>query len=864
MRYIVDGPSNDPYWRRHFIDDIETVVDDVPVVNDRVPIRTLNELRPTPIANPDGRMPIRDIVANVLSCNSIDVAGLAQQWTPQEFEDDPFVKALLGTYRKGGNIRFDKIRSVIRDSEGVPFFADVGSCDFLPGASDDQREEVDAAFLDACTSEGFINVRTPDGNPAYVKPALNDKKLFKTLSYQASRKGLRTRANWDPVSINHALKTALYRDLPEAPSEAFGDLERLFIKLRQNTRFEKSAGWSAHVKSGPKRAWYEVDEDWAETLTIAVLRLLKIATLGHRVVGIMSPAECIAHGIKDPETCFGKNELVTWKKDSLDLLRTIWPNSVIDNLVLSIMHVSMNKAQIVAYQEGNCESLFCGVGHHDAGLEHLTQVFDKITADKSFNGTGRIRSIDNSFYDLSITRDAQMAACGARIDCTKPIDPANCLSPDDLRIGLSEDTFNPAQLEAAGVSHTFCTLMHCVDLLQGIHVIAVGTSLLMCCKAGITGSGVVDTTSTNSLIQTLAHRLCGVVFGASGGDDNLSQEYLDFLDWLYTQIGFVIKPESENTTGPDGPIIFNSIEFQRDDARVWSFRFLNVDKLLIGLRHFIVDQSSCEDETNVQRLESYRFVLRNNVGDWDALVRAFARVGITIPDVQLRRHAEHISPVIDSLFEEDEERVIVAAPEAVPSASDRFVAELAAKQAESDKDRATIADLQAKFDALARSIAQPKVPVKAPPPASPVKAAPPVPKAPPTQAARKLVATTVPKAPPIGLSAEASFGPRQHPFTKPITIQNELALAAMLTPHPLFTLPEGENDDQECGFAADGAVGSANVAKRVVSVDKKAKNAAKRARKAAKGSLNPSSEDPEPAVGGGAVNAASVSPDTGN
>jgi len=392
---------------------------------------------------------------------------------------------------------------------------------------------------------------------------------------------------------------------------------------------DKSSGFSAHYKDGPKEPWM-TPEGKPVLLAIAMYRIMMMIALGPRVVGQMSPEECVVYGISCPKTVFGKDELVKIAKDDKGLVRMIWPSSIIQNFVLALLTQKWNKACISAYQEGICQCLFTGIGHHDEGLALLSETVEKILDDPNDGGKAGGVVKDCESYDFTIARDAQMTCAGIRIEHTLPI-PESARCPVQLEYIYSEDQFDPAELEKRGLTQAYCALMHVVYLLEGAHTCVIGGKLYAAAKAGITGSGSVGTTTDNSVYQTTGHRICRCPQNASGGDDNIARQYRQWLDGLYRAMGFRIKEGSLFHFGENGPISFNGLVGTRDpDTKRWTWRFDNVEKLYINARLHVQKQEDLDDEKNKSRMLAYRLCLRHVPDGWETFVATFRDIGIDV------------------------------------------------------------------------------------------------------------------------------------------------------------------------------------------------------------------------------------------
>lgn len=631
-------------------------------------IRPLSEIRELPICNPDGRVPIGQIIEQAWAEDSLDFLSLIQQYSPQELLDD--AEAIHhNQYRAASFASWGSIQETFTGIGGVPIYQHVGDCNALHAHSE-ERVEIDDPFLDAAAAQG-VELRDATGQSIFVRPAINPEVVTQTLKNQAAKL---SHTNWNAADGH--VPPNITEGYPKHEAKCFGKLKGTMENIIQSMDPDKSAGFSAHYKSGPKEVW--IGPDQTALLSIAIYRLLLIIALGPVAMGNMSPEEHVFYGTSDCVTMFGKDELNKRKKVDSGLLRLIWPAAIIKNFVTALLTQMFNKECIAAYQDGECTKLFTGVGHSDPGLKHMTETIKKILTDPADGGRAGGSNKDCEAYDLTVTRDSQMMCCSVIIANTLPIDTAG-VCPVDLEYICRGDQFDPAVLEERGLTQTYCSLMHSVSLLDGAHCCVIRGKIWATTVAGTTASGGVNTTTYNSIGQTAGHEICGIPQNASGGDDNIARKYAAWNEKLYADLGFKIKPGSYTEFGPYGPIDFNGLIGTGDpETDEWTWKYNNIAKLYSNARLRIPDQASVADPKVQSAILAYQFCLRHvdGVGNWDSFVKTFKGVGIDLYLMPETIYLDHsaVEPFVNAETElglyrtiieiEDPSRIAHVVPEA--------------------------------------------------------------------------------------------------------------------------------------------------------------------------------------------------------
>jgi len=585
-------------------------------------IRPLNEIRALPICNPEGRMPIGQIIEGAWEADSLDFLTLIQQYTPEELLES--AEAIHhNQYRAASFASWGLVQETFSGIDGVAIYQHVGDCNPLHSASE-PRVEIDDPFLDAAQAQG-VELRDSTGKSIFVRPAINPEVVTTTLKNQAAKL---KRTDWNAADGH--VPPNITDGYPKHDAKAFGQLKDTISNIINSMDPDKSAGFSAHYKSGPKEVW--IGPDQTALLSIAIYRILLILCLGPVAIGNMSPEEHVFYGTSDCVTMFGKDELNKRKKVDSGLLRLIWPAAIIKNFVTAIMTQMFNKQCISAYQDGECTKLFTGVGHSDEGLKHMSEVIKKILTDPADGGRVGGSNKDCEAYDLTVTRDSQMMCCSVILANTNPIDPkGKC--PVKLDYLCQGDQFDPAVLDQKGLTQTYCSMMHSISLLDGAHCCVIRGKIWATSVAGTTASGGVNTTTFNSIAQTSGHEICGIPQNASGGDDNIARKYKEWNEALYHKLGFKIKPGSYTEFGPYGPIDFNGLIGTADpETDVWTWKYNNIAKLYSNARLRIPDQESVLDPKVQSAILAYQFCLRHvdGAGNWDSFVKTFKSVGIDL------------------------------------------------------------------------------------------------------------------------------------------------------------------------------------------------------------------------------------------
>lgn len=328
-----------------------------------------------------------------------------------------------------------------------------------------------------------------------------------------------------------------------------GDLDGLSGRITDafnSLDLTKSSGWSARVVPGTKQVWSEGSnrtriEEWVRA------RLLIHTAFGPSLIGRMSPYLLIKTGCKDPEELFIKMEAHKPKKQMTNRWRLIWNPSLLDTLILYILHVRVNKASLQGFEDGTITHQVLGMGHHDEGVEKLGKIID------SLYDTGHpVSTSDASSWDFSVRRDGFFLDAYRRIATTTS------------KNHCEKDLFDSLLLVQAS--------------LQSAHVVAIGRELVEVHHFGILSSGILSTGEINSFLRTLYAFCSGAVATMACSDDLVAAGTMDMQS--LGNFG-IIDPAVEVV--PQGlPISFTSHNFVKVDGR-WIAIYDNVDKLFNGL-----------------------------------------------------------------------------------------------------------------------------------------------------------------------------------------------------------------------------------------------------------------------------------------
>ena len=170
----------------------------------------------------------------------------------------------------------------------------------------------------------------------------------------------------------------------------------------------KSAGFEARIRDGPKKVWMQTDEARSHLLYRMMCKLILMVAASSEL-----PEQMIyEYFVKDPTEVFIKEEAHAAKKAKKKKCWLIWALSFSDNLLCKFLFEKVPKNLINQFQRDVVEGAFSaiGIGHDDKGLENaLMRLMSLHRAD----GSGEVTTDDASNWDISTSRDGFMFAAMA-------------------------------------------------------------------------------------------------------------------------------------------------------------------------------------------------------------------------------------------------------------------------------------------------------------------------------------------------------------------------------------------------------------------------------------------------------------------
>lgn len=363
-----------------------------------------------------------------------------------------------------------------------------------------------------------------------------------------------------------------------SPVNVDGDLDGLSGRISDafsSLDLTKSSGWSARVIPGTKQVWSEGSnririEEWVRA------RLLIHTALGCSLIGRMSPYLLVKTGCKDPEELFIKMEAHKPKKQMTFRWRLIWNPSLLDTLVLYLLHVRVNKASLQGFEDGRITHQVLGMGHHDEGVEKLGKIIDGL-----YDTGHPVTTSDASGWDFSVRRDGFFLDAYRRIATTKA--------------------------KKENEKHLFDRLLLVQASLQSAHVVAIGRELVEIHHFGILSSGVLSTGETNSFLRTLYAFCSGAVATMACSDDLVAAGVMN----MQVLANFGILDPAVDVIPQGLPISFTSHSFVKINGK-WIAIYDNVDKLFNGL---LLKNTKLDGKLvypGVEVAAGQRFALRHN------------------------------------------------------------------------------------------------------------------------------------------------------------------------------------------------------------------------------------------------------------
>lgn len=184
------------------------------------------------------------------------------------------------------------------------------------------------------------------------------------------------------------------------------------------------------------------------------------------------------------------------------------------------MHRRQNKADTLAYSSGEMNVQAIGLGHHDEGIERIGQALDAVSQGADLHGS------NIQGWDFSVPRDLIYFDAERRVSRLESID----LVARDLLYA-----------EAA---------------VNSAHAVVIGSELWSFQNFGVTASGIPSTSAQNSPGRAFTLLVAGANREVAAGDDEVHAGNVDKA--LLLSAGQIVKPGSETSSPPEGPVDFKS------------------------------------------------------------------------------------------------------------------------------------------------------------------------------------------------------------------------------------------------------------------------------------------------------------------
>jgi hypothetical protein len=482
------------------------------------------------------------------------------QFTQAELLSTPYF-LIFHTYTAAGDKNWSEFaddKDVFFDSNGEPCFTKIGTCKpsghFGDGAYKQMPSEV-IATMKRLTGVDF------DFKPWYWPP--EDVGSARVSLREQSKK--QKRSNWvKPIKEKYPNGVDMeqyYKLYPWNRSVLLGrenGFKTMFDVCIQSYEFKKSTGWTGNYLDGPKGRWFKEpkrSDMYHLVMCRAVLRYHAYHTMKqhHLRLGTLHPKTMVKLGLTDPKIAFIKGEPHEQKK--IDAWRLIWNVSFVDQLNQDILHREQNKLDISAYQKQTLTIQANGMGHHDAGVDHLGEVM------LGQFQSGEATDADASGWDLSVPRDGIMMDGDRRV--------SRLIHPEGDEQGALRKVVIVDLLEIEAVCNT-------------AHVVAIGEDLYQSNRFGITASGVPSTSGQNSPMRSIQVLLAGAESSISLGDDLLYQTKDGSIDRHFMEKCGVRTKGIPITKKLSDGVEFTSHQYKLVDDK-WVAYYLNFDKMVARL-----------------------------------------------------------------------------------------------------------------------------------------------------------------------------------------------------------------------------------------------------------------------------------------
>jgi len=514
--------------------------------------------------------------------------------------------ALYRHYIEVGKVEFQPGGEVLYDANGKPFARKAGKCEAARAKSRGIKH-LSPEFLEALGGIPWRGKSLADHVRGFVAPPTGPLAVRASLKAQCA---LQTPGTWEQFLQDPRIGkkvTSFCDQYPTSLPATFYDVKTLIRIYLDDMDGSKSAGWSSRYLPGPKNVWANTRE--LTDYLVQVRLALRIAEGDN--IHYLRAEDMIRLGLRDPEEAFVKDEAHGESKVKSERWRLIWVSSMIDSLCQDILHRKQNKADISAYADGDLTKQAVGLGHDDAGIAHLGAAIDAMANGLPLKGSDVIG------WDFSVCRDAIYFDAERRVTCY----------PAYVRVG--EDTPDSMALMYPLDQHIkmSAALLYAEAAVNSCHAIVVGDEIWVFENYGITASGVPSTSGQNSPIRSFTLAMAGAIDQMAAGDDELHTGDVDVA--VLEAIGQRIKPGSESSSGPNGPVEFTSHIFEKVNG-VWTATFENFPKMVahMDLRRGFTGEPA-ED-----MLSGMRFALRHTPDADAAFLAVCQAMGWDRPQAQ--------------------------------------------------------------------------------------------------------------------------------------------------------------------------------------------------------------------------------------
>jgi hypothetical protein len=314
----------------------------------------------------------------------------------------------------------------------------------------------------------------------------------------------------------------------------------------------KSAGWSSLYRTGQKSTWQTCSGK--ETLAnLTKMRIILRLAWGKEAMDAMTPLELYENCLSDPRWAHLKFEPHDEGKSKEGRWRIIWAVSVLDSMVTAMTSRHQDKTDKRIYQEGDFPTYHSiGMGHHDEGNENFSKTLERIIAASQSPdcahtvGEYTIQDEDARGWDLSVQR-----------------------------WWLYRDAYRRCAQYQGPCRSVFEELQWCESVTGSAHMLCYGEKVVEICKAGITPSGSITTSTQNSFNRSDNAMMCGAADACSNGDDLVACG----MDPRVVAEEMGHNSKGMNYANRSGPIKFTSHEYKKVAGK-WQVKYLNMAKMV--------------------------------------------------------------------------------------------------------------------------------------------------------------------------------------------------------------------------------------------------------------------------------------------